>query len=148
MILHLPYIIFFFTCIHFPLCLQEYQSREKCIRVNLTLFCKSGKLKPSLEFLEIFIRVDLIHGFRLEFAEKTWHVKNLIYSITVIYLKSYLYCFIATNVLSFRLKLEILRPLFAKIVRILIHWQCMATFYKLSFKKYPNKSKRYWSKEY
>ena len=27
----------------------------------------------------MFICVDLIHGLRVEFAEKTWHVNNLIY---------------------------------------------------------------------
>ena len=70
---------FFSTCIHFPLCLREYQSREKCIRVNLTQSCKSGRSKLSLGFHEIFIWVDLIHGFRVEFMEKTWRVNNLIY---------------------------------------------------------------------
>ena len=33
--------------LHFPLCSGEYQSREKCTRVNLTQSCKSGKLKLS-----------------------------------------------------------------------------------------------------
>ena len=44
-----------------------------------TVSCKSGRLRLLLWFYEILIRVDLIHDFRLEFAEKAWHVNNLIY---------------------------------------------------------------------
>ena len=39
-------------------------------------------LKLSLGFREKFTRVDFIHDFRLEFADKTWRVNNLIYGIS------------------------------------------------------------------
>ena len=55
-------------------------SHEKCSHVNLTQSCKSGRLKLSIGFHEIFIQVDLIYDFGVEFAEKTWRVNNLIYS--------------------------------------------------------------------
>ena len=63
------------ACIHFPLCSREYQNREKFNRENLTQSCK----KLSLGFREKFTRVDLIHDLRLEFADKTWRVNNLIF---------------------------------------------------------------------
>ena len=44
-----------------------------------TVSCKSCRLSLLLWFREILIRVDLIHCFRVEFAEKTWRVNNLIY---------------------------------------------------------------------
>ena len=47
------------------ICSREYQNREKCNLVNLIQSCKSGRLKKSLGFHEIFIRVDLIHGFKV-----------------------------------------------------------------------------------
>ena len=39
----------------------------------------TGRLRLLLWFREILIHVDLIHDFRLGFAEKTWRVNNLIY---------------------------------------------------------------------
>ena len=44
-----------------------------------TVSCKSGRLWLLLWLREILIRVDLIHGFRVKFAEKAWRVNNLIY---------------------------------------------------------------------
>ena len=38
--IRIPYIRFFFACIHFPLCWREYQNREKFNRINLTQSCK------------------------------------------------------------------------------------------------------------
>lgn len=70
----LPNIRFFSACINISLCLQEYQSWESCIHSNSTNCCR---LKLSFGFHEI----DLIHGFRVEIMEKTWHINNLIYSI-------------------------------------------------------------------
>ena len=48
-------------------------------KMHSTVSCKSGRLRLLLWFREILISVDLIHGFRVEFAEKTWRVNNLIY---------------------------------------------------------------------
>ena len=44
-----------------------------------TVAYTSGRLRLLLWFREILIRVDSIHGFRVDFAEKTWRVDNLIY---------------------------------------------------------------------
>ena len=59
-------LFFFPACIPFPLCSQENQSHEKCICLNLTQSCNSSSLKLSLKLREIFIHVDLIHGFMVE----------------------------------------------------------------------------------
>ena len=48
-----------------------------------TVSCKSGRLRLLLWFREILICVDLIHGFRVEFAENTWRVNNLTYIIYI-----------------------------------------------------------------
>ena len=81
------------ACIHFPLCPRESQSCEKCKCVNLTHFCKlSTRLKLSFGIPEKFtcVQIDLIHNYRLEFANKTWCVNNLIYNIWLLF-KSGLY---------------------------------------------------------
>ena len=71
----------FSACIHFPVCSREYQSREKCIRVNLTqsIANQVDCQRLLLGFCAILIRVDLINSFRMEFTEKTWCVNNPIY---------------------------------------------------------------------
>ena len=49
----------------------------------MTQSCKSGRLKVSLGFCEILIRIDLIHCFGVEFAKKLWCINNLIYMYMV-----------------------------------------------------------------
>ena len=72
----------FSTSIHFQLCSQEYQSHEKCIRVNFIQSCKSGRCRLSFRFCEKFIGVDLILFLRIEFAAKVRCINNQIYGIS------------------------------------------------------------------
>ena len=65
------------ACIHFPLCSREYQNREKCIRVNLT-----QSLANQVDWAVTWISWNnLIHGFRMEFAEKNPDMRDLKMSI-------------------------------------------------------------------
>ena len=72
----------FSACIHFPLCSREYQNREKFNRVNLTQLLANNVDFKTLTWISWKIHSRrLIHDFRLEFADKTWRVNNLIYGI-------------------------------------------------------------------
>ena len=61
----------FFVCTTLPLCSREYQNHEKCNPVSLTHSCKEGRFQLLLGIIEKITHADLIHDFRVEFADKT-----------------------------------------------------------------------------
>ena len=78
----MPYISYFYACIHFCYIGENIKVVKKCIRVNVTLSFKSGRLKISLGIREILFLLYLIHNFRVKFAGKTKGVNKLIYGIS------------------------------------------------------------------
>ena len=74
----------FFRVHPFPAMFARIPKSWKMHSRKNTVSWKSGRLRLLLWFRELLIRVDLIHGFRMEFAEKTWRVNNLIYGMLYI----------------------------------------------------------------